>query len=273
MTSEILCETPGSATLLERPRFFPRQLVTPDDLTLAHDYLRDKLRRMSRFLFGWGVVCGARVEPPNPAKPWCVLIQPGYILGPYGDEILLDRQLCFDLRTKCITAMVGDACSCQVSMDCTCGGTTTAGKSPIAGDRWIAIRYKEIPSRPVKVQPASCGCDDSHCEYSRWRDGYEICVLDACPASHQQPPDLAGFLRPTGIPDCPGCPSEPWVVLAQVTADEKGTVTKIDNCSCRRMVLSTAPYWWRCNEPAITPEPPTPPPDNPQPAPGNNQPG
>ena len=33
---------------IERPRFFPRQLVTPDDLTLGQDYFRNKLRRLTR---------------------------------------------------------------------------------------------------------------------------------------------------------------------------------------------------------------------------------
>ncbi len=260
MTSTPLCDTTGGGpSLLERPRFFPRQLVTPDDLTLSQDYLRDKLRRMTRFLHGWGVVCGARAIFPSPVKPWCVLIEPGYILGPFGDEILLDREICFDLRTRCLTGIVGDACSSeQTVMDCTCSGSSPTKKA-VAGDRFIAVRYKEIPSRPVRVQPAACGCDDTQCEYSRFRDGYEICVLDRCNLAGQDPPDLSRLTTPQGIPDCPPCPSDPWVVLAQVTVDEAGVVTKIDNCSCRRMVLTTAALWWRCNDPALTPpETPTP---------------
>jgi hypothetical protein len=106
-----------------------------------------------------------------------------------------------------------------------------------------------------------CGCDDTSCEYSRWRDGYEICVLDQCPASHMTPPpDLNTITRPTGIPDCQPCPTDPWVVLAQVTTDDQGAVKQIDNCTCRRMVLSLAPYWWKCNEPPIVVD--TPPPDD-----------
>jgi hypothetical protein len=90
------------------------------------------------------------------------------------------------------------------------------------------------------------------CEYSRWQDGYEICVLDGpCPASHLNPPSLDGIGKPHAIPDCPPCPTDPWVVLATVTVDAKGVVTNIDNCSCRRMVLSFAPYWWNCNDSAI----------------------
>jgi len=178
------------------------------------------------------------------------------------------------LRTRCMTGIVGDACSCDATpMDCTCGGVSPGSKPPVAGDRWVAVRYKELPSRPVRIQPAACGCDDTRCEYSRWRDGYEICVLDKCPASHATPPDLSTFTRPQGIPDCPDCPTDPWLVLAKVTADEKGNVMQIDNCACRRMLLTTAPFWWRCNEtPQVPPSQPTPTPGNPT-AGGGNQPG
>ena len=242
--------------LIERPRFFPRQLVTPDDLTLSQDYFRNKLRRMNRYLHGWGVVCGARIsETMN--KPWKVIVHPGYILGPYGDEIVIERDICFDVRTRCFSATSGDACDEVVDPLCP---DRTLDPRRAGQPYYIAVRYKEIPSRPVRVQPVGCGCDDSHCEFSRWRDGYEICVLDRCPeGSHQNPPDLTKLTQPGHIPDCPPCPTDPWVVLAEVTTDEQGNVTRIDNCACRRMVVSLAPYWWKCDDPAITPPPPPPP--------------
>ena len=112
-----------------------------------------------------------------------------------------------------------------------------------------------MPARPVRVQPVGCGCDDTSCEFSRWRDGYEICVLDACPDSHL-PPAIDQFLKPSSIPDCPPCPTDPWIVLAVVTVDAQGNVGAIDNCKCRRMVRTVAPYWWKCAEPAIVMEPP-----------------
>src|SRR6266545_4007546 len=47
--------------VLERPRYFPRQLITPDEPTLEAAYFRDRLRRHNIYLHGWGVVCGALV--------------------------------------------------------------------------------------------------------------------------------------------------------------------------------------------------------------------
>jgi hypothetical protein len=245
---------------IERPRFFPRQLVTPDDLTLGQDYVRNKLRRLTRYMLGWGVVCGTRVVIPAKPQPWKVLIQKGYILGPYGDEIVIDRDLCFDIRTRCMTTSSGDdACSDAAgTVDPLCPDQSTDTRKANT-PYYIAVRYKEMPSRPVRVQPVGCGCDDTHCEFSRWRDGYEICVLDKCPATDREPPDITKIGQAEGIPDCPACPTDPWVGLAQVTADDKGNITKIDNCICRRMAVSLAPFWWRCNERPWVASTPTPP--------------
>jgi hypothetical protein len=97
------------------------------------------------------------------------------------------------------------------------------------------------------VQPFGCGCDDSRCEYSRWRDGYEIGVLTACPCPPSNPmPDLTTYGKgPT--PDCPCAPATQWVGLAEVDLNSDGTITTIDNCSCRRLVLSYGNFWWICS--------------------------
>jgi hypothetical protein len=268
------CSSTADRGVSERPRFFPRQLITPDDLTLGQDYMRNKVRRLTRFMFGWGIVCGARVTKPQQAQPWKVNIGRGYILGPYGDEILIERDRCFDLRTRCTTAASGDACA-EIS-DPWCNDLPR--DTPKGGKVYIAVRCKEVMSRPVRVQPIGCGCGDNQCEYSRWRDGYEICVLDKCPGSHEAPPEVPPSLHGDTIPDCPDCPDEPWVVLASVTMDDQGSVKEIGTCECRRMMVTMAPYWWRCadasiSEPAPTPSPapapaPAPVPGGQTPAPG-----
>ena len=53
--------SPCANSIAELPRYYPRQLITPADLTLEQDYFRDRLRRHNRLLHGWGVVCGALV--------------------------------------------------------------------------------------------------------------------------------------------------------------------------------------------------------------------
>jgi len=253
-----------AAGVIERPCYYPGQLLTPAEMTLEQQYFRDKLRRHNRLIHGWGVVCGAAVcrvpeEQPAPAtgfssgamdqpsnqpapakaKPWKVRVTPGYILGPYGDEIVIDREQIVDLRTCGQTSVTGDHCE---PPDPWCVDVYVQ-RDP--GPLYVAVRYQEVKSRPVRVQPAGCGCDETQCEYSRCRDGYEICVLTECPASHEDPPSLDNLFRGP-LPDCPDCPADPWVVLARVEIDADGTITALDNCSCRRLVVFFSNLWWRC---------------------------
>jgi hypothetical protein len=229
----------------ERPRYFPRQPITAGDMTLEQDYFRQKMRRHNRLLHGWGVVCGAQVcvvmREDGTTEPWKAIVKSGYILGPYGDEIMIDCDRCFDLRTRCLSGMAGEKCEERVDPWC----SEHYVRPERSGDLYVAVRYKEVMTRPVKVHPAGCGCEETQCEYSRWRDGYEICVLDKCPESHQNPPDLNIGRRGT-LRDCPECPSEPWVVLAKVVVDSNGVVETIDNCACRRIVISLAGLWQTC---------------------------
>ncbi|WP_189133983.1 hypothetical protein [Wenjunlia tyrosinilytica] len=237
-----------SAGTLERPRYFPRQLITPDDLTLEADYFRDRMRRHNVHLHGWGVVCGALVcvvpvaEQPQAGgavgngaqtvtEPWLVRVQPGYVLGPYGDEIVIDAVCEVSLRNG----------SAGEPADPRCGEVYV---NEPEGPLYIAVRYRQGQVRPVPAQPAGCGCSDVSCEYSRFRDGFEFGVLDHCPGSHR--PDGEARQGEEGNPFCPPCPDSAWVVLAEVTVDADGTVTRIDNCSCRRIVSSTRDDWRRC---------------------------
>jgi hypothetical protein len=266
------CDTTGVNRLLERPRYFAGQLITPTELNLEHAYLRDKLRRLTLFLHGWGVVCGAEVtcvltapthapglansatSPPGQGaspvvkpEPWKVKVLPGYILGPCGDEIVLACEQIVDVRTQGIVGLSGDP---------TCGGIP-AGSDPWSSDPtirnqaasiYIAVRFREMPCRPVQVQPLGCDCSGSQCEYSRWRDSYEIGVLDQCPSplptlSSSDPQALSAAV----LTNCPNCADSPWVALAKVTLDSDGRITCIDNCAqCRRTVVSFFPLVAPC---------------------------
>lgn len=264
-TSSCSCHStahdPCETGVLERPRYFPRQLLTPVDLTLEQQYFRDRMRRHNRLLHGWGVVCGAQVcfvpedkdakpadagaSPAPKPQPWKVRVTSGYVLGPYGDEILIDAERVVDLRTVGVEGESGGHHDHGEPADPWCAEVFVK-RDP--GPLWLAVRYKELMSRPVRVEPAGCGCEDSQCEFSRLRDGYEIGVLPACPKSHETPPVLGELADLFGgpVPACPDCPADPWVVLARVEMDPDGTITSIENCSCRRIVASLAQTWWRC---------------------------
>src|SRR4051812_15826237 len=93
-----IAETTAGA---ERVRYFPRQLLTADDMRLEQEYFREKQRRHNRFLHGWGVVCGLEVKLDADQGPLAIRICPGYALGPCGDEIYVAEAVPFDL-SDCI---------------------------------------------------------------------------------------------------------------------------------------------------------------------------
>jgi len=214
---------------LERVRFFPRQLLSADDLSTEQEYYLQKLRRHNRFLHGWGVVCGLEVAAnPTDEAPWRVEIKAGYALGPYGDELYVAESVFLDL------AQCGpDAATSPCEPDLLQGGSDVTG-----GTLYVAIKYSECTSRPVRAMPASCACEDIACEYSRIRDSFELGCLTELPPS-PAPPLLCEL---TGVLPCPPCPEDPWVVLASVTLPAPGVDvedTAIDNL-VRRRLYSTA---------------------------------
>ncbi len=226
------------STLLERVNYFPRQLLTADDMTADQQYFINKLRRHNRYLHGWGVVCGLAVTvSPTTATPWQVVISPGYALGPYGDEIYVPDPFNLDLA-QCGPGAATDPCAP--------GSLLLTGIAKTGSTIFIAIRYEECLSRPVRVLAGGCGCNDSSCEPSRISDSYEIsCLSDLPPSSQQNPgPAMCDILSGRVLAQCPPCPSDPWVVLAQVqlpgTAGAALAQGNIDNITVRRMLFSTA---------------------------------
>ena len=228
---------------LERPRYFARQLVTPAELNLESRYFVDRMRRHNRMLHGWGVVCGALVC--RGGDPWKLELRPGYIIDGHGNELIIDAKRIVDLRATSVPVSCGDPEG--ELRDPWCGEVWTEREG---GTVYVTICHLERPARPVRAQPSGCGCDDVACEFSRWQEGYEVRFLEACPESHQGPPPTPEeFLASltSGLRACPPCPKDPCVVLAAVDYEDDGTIVRIDNCSCRRMVVSLADLWWRCS--------------------------
>lgn len=246
------CDTATPASL-ERTRFFPRQLIGPDDLTQDQIYFREKLRRHNRMLHGWGVVCGVGVHTGQNSCQ--VIVEPGYVLGPWGDEIVIDQPTTFDV---CKQSGQGSGC-CGEELDPWCSDVRA---NCSAGTLYLAVRYRECQARPIRAGSCGCGCDDSTCEYSRTRDSFALGVLDALPAPYTTPmlPAAKASLAPCTnniTRPCPPCPVSPWVIIADLTVDATCAVSAIDCFAHRRYVITFANEYALCNTQVIQPPPGT----------------
>jgi hypothetical protein len=235
---------------LERVRFFPRQILGAEDLNTEQHYFREKQRRHNRFLHGWGVVCGCEVKPsPTHAKPFQVVICPGYVITPFGDEIMIGSPAVFDLAT----CMVSSDDPCAFAAPC----PPVTSSTPLRSLIYLAVCYKECEVRPVRIAPGGCSCDEAQCDYSRFRDAYEFSCLDKKPTFPADP--TCEELCQGGILPCPPCPPTNCVVLATIRLETQFTPNpnisdtalaaqylvaqnapmQIDNTS-RRLLYSTA---------------------------------
>jgi hypothetical protein len=246
---------------MERVRYFPRMLLSPEDMIAEQEYFRHKLRRHNRFLHGWGVVCGchvSQVESSVPHYEFKVTITPGYILGPYGDEIIIWKELTFDIRTELICGCTAEPLNGSLQVDPWCSEVKrTLQKN---ATYYIAIRYHEQETRPVKAHPAGCSCGDISCETSRILDCFKLKALKELPDYQQlgvKLTELSTLADIIGDEQCPECPPGPWVVLAAVEVDNNGKIKPetLDNCAHRRMAVSFANFWWQCEEPMPTQPP------------------
>ncbi len=216
-------------TGLERVNYFPRQIMTVEDMFTEAEYFREKLRRHNRYLHGWGVVCGMDVTAAaTDAAPATVLIGSGYALGPFGDEIYVaDPGVTLDL-SRCGPDATTDPCEPDL----------LHSRPGVGATVYVAIRYAQCLSKPVRSMPAGCACEEEDCEYSRIRDSFEICCLTELPPDPKL--DLLCDLRGKPVP-CPLPTVNPWVVLAKVTLPVGGSImqTGIDT-TVRRQLFSTS---------------------------------
>ena len=226
------CEGSCQGETVCRPRYFPRQIITPDDLTLEQEYFRSRLRWHNLMLHGWGVVCGARVCPKRNDDgkgyvSWTVVVERGYAIGPCGDEIILDCPRTVDLRTPGVTGVTGDPCVEPVDPWCSDVYETPDEDTVL----YVAVRYKETRTvrcassppaaarrQPLRVLPV----------VRQLRDRRAEGLPDTARQSHER--------ERKEHPACPEPATSPWLGLAAVTVSTDGVITRIDNCSCRRLV-------------------------------------
>jgi len=220
-----MMSTHAAKPVLERVRYFPRQLMTAEDMRTEQAYFVERLRRHNRLLHGWGIACGLQVQPDATAEqPWRVQVCAGTAFAAAGDEIDVPRPVWFDL------AQPPDPTDAEC-LPCPCPPVPPVrGSAEGPATHYLAIRYLCRPARPVRTGHTNCGCGDG-CETSRWRDDFELGLLSKlegpyAPEWTEKETLWFEHLKESlivatgiiGLPTRPRCPASdyPWVILATI---------------------------------------------------------
>src|SRR4051812_4178515 len=148
------CPACGGLQCLCRPRFFPGQLLSDDDLNRLERYVIDKNKLHNRYLVGWGVACGLEVVC-NPCAEGSVVVRSGYALAPCGDDIVV----CGDQSVDVCRLI--QLCQPPPPMVCDPGYDQPPGACRSGIERWVlAVCYDERPSRGIT---ALTGSSDNAC--------------------------------------------------------------------------------------------------------------
>jgi hypothetical protein len=187
---------------LLRPHFYPRQLLKSSDLNLDQSYFIERLRRHNR-LFHAGFKRGAELVTTSTNS---LALNPGYLIGPYGDEIFITEKINLDLEQR----------NSEGTLYTTASGTgSDASQSQpltVGTPYYLCICYLECQVSPVMTLSGECGCPQEKCEYACLCDGFEIRLL-------ADPPPVID-LDPL-FPE----PGHAWIQLATVTVDAQGNIT------------------------------------------------
>jgi hypothetical protein len=224
-----------------RTKFFNGMLLSDEHLRAEQLYHREGLKRLNRYMWGAGIVCGLEVEKIG----FCLKVHAGFALDCEGNAI----EVC-----RCITIDLADLCKDRFP-----GGCAPAGQGELT--KCLTIRYKEIDDGSVPVitsDECSGGGAKPRAQASRVREGFCLEFSDTCPEGSCTDDDasLIAFLKrivgtsgirqaPDGdecmrrTPECPECEcggNDCGVCLAWIKINcEKRTVLELKG-DCRRYV-------------------------------------
>lgn len=220
--SPCICPTPTGFGCLPdmcvlRPCFFDGQLISAQDLNAVMDYLRTKDAIFARFVSGWGVLGGLRIDAapgvkhealggetqrsPNPQilAGTTVVVKPGVAIDARGQSVALCSPCVIDIaelakevpkapETQPCAAWFApqtiDACGGEISPDLT------------ATSYWLVAEIEEVPVRPVPQFAGGGPCDPApSCDFSRKREELRLRLVPQLPPEYL----FTGCVESTGF--------------------------------------------------------------------------
>ncbi|MBV9270714.1 MAG: hypothetical protein JO165_06445, partial [Candidatus Eremiobacteraeota bacterium] len=251
---------------LAHPKYSFGMLLEARHLALEHRYAATRMNTHDIRLHDFGTVCGLRViEHPSPeCRNEYAILQTGIALDCCGREIVVPEPVFVPLFDGARNGWCGAPESIQQSPPQNAQARTAL---------YIYIAYQQCETDPVPSYVRSCGCCNGSCEHgtcvpSVTREGYQILVTAVPPPVFRNPVGAAfcawlqaqlkgpgvspeGHLiydKPLDLALCDiitqPCPDfcandNEWLLLASLTFNTDDVLDTIDNCTNRRLVIST----------------------------------
>jgi hypothetical protein len=203
-----------------RPRYFHGMLLDDKDFLAEQAYHADKRRLLNRSLHGSGVVCGLELRAKCGGKG--IELTPGLALDCCGNEIWVTETVNLD-----ISKLLPPKDTCKPKTDCPDPATSNECKP-----YYLGIRFEEKGSDPVSVYLPGADCSERTCEYSRYKEGFCVEIVECC-----QEKSEPGLLKSFCECECekPANPEEKKTSDCWDCEDLKGEGHEKEYCRCLRL--------------------------------------
>jgi len=188
----------------KRTRYFHGMLLDDLDFITEQNYHLERQRKLNRYLWGTGVICGLDLVVGSGAQ---VQIQPGAAIDCNGELIEVERPITVDLSSEC-----RKDCGCQAG-----DKPELCSDGEHSREFYLGLRYAECESDNVAAYLPGGDCDRPASQPSRIREGFCVEVLDD-PTDPCALPSTSG--RHKSVDDwcevpvpCPTCCSEHHAVV------------------------------------------------------------
>ncbi|TVR60025.1 MAG: helix-hairpin-helix domain-containing protein [Gemmatimonadales bacterium] len=263
---------------LSRPRYFDRQQLRAEDLTLEQQYLDRRLRRLTRYLHGWGMVAGGVVGVDGER----MVVTEGYGITPLGDEIYIPAGTEWSDFRGCLEARCGmgggGGCDDPEGVDPTSPHDGSPGGAPDgeggALRAWVVARPHTAVMGHAPSFPDDCGHPGNHTRVNRVCETFRLDIVCSLEAPHLPDPlpceavqalvcwGTSGGPAGTGYPVALPPPDVPealnYLVLAELRIED-GEVRGVSQAARRRLLpveVLQRRLECLCHSPPVTTEPP-----------------
>ena len=240
-----------------RPCFFPGQLIAADDLNAVVAYARNQQQLMSRFLGGWGILGGLKVDVPDSPNRIVlangqlrnvsnspqiiastnVLVSPGAAIDALGRNLVLCNTETLDLQGMAQRATQGTlkTTTCSQLLGTQCGDQNIT-----VSEFFLVAEFVETPTRPAAQFSGGAPCDPAPtCDFSRKQESIQFSLVGCLPDIYQ----YTGCLDDTGfaVPDITfGTEPDGSLCRDQVFAFIDRIQTDLANLCCARPAVALA---------------------------------